>query len=106
MPCSKETTLSNLLNKHALPFNQINNRFAGPLSQRLLRKTENLKVIDDLYKLPKPEMLCVEKPGVNELRGSEIERSESGFSPSTEKKRSENKKKEENCELYSFLTSL
>ena len=57
MPCSKETTtLSNLLTKHP-HLNQIHNRFPGPLSQRLLKKTENLKMIDDLYKLPKPDAI-------------------------------------------------
>ena len=56
MPCSKETTLSHLLTKnlHFNQLNSINNHISGPLSQRLLKKNENLKVIDDLYKLPKP----------------------------------------------------
>lgn len=90
MPGSKETTLSNLLNKNIA----INKRVQGPLSQRLLKKKEDLKIIDDLYKLPKPiefhekNAVYIEKSGDNFTHDCRQSQEKSSFSQkqSTEKK--------------------
>ena len=109
IPFSKETTLSNLLNKNPLHINQIscNKPFQGPLSQRLLKKTENLKVIDDLYKLPKPDFnrkinITIEKQEKND--GEELlnKYDSQEKSQSTEKKKDETKLNKEN-ERYFYI---
>lgn len=90
MPGSKETTLSNLLNKNIA----INKRVQGPLSQRLLKKKEDLKIIDDLYKLPKPiefqekNAVYIEKSSDNFTHDCRQSQEKSSFSQkqSTEKK--------------------
>jgi len=111
MPYSKETTLSNLLTKNApLHLNQINNKFPGPLSQRLLKKTENLKVIDDLYKLPKPELgnqkseFSLEKVKGNAL--NEQEKSNFNKLQSTEKKKALESKEMERALISLFISQI
>lgn len=102
MPYSKETTtLSNLLTKHP-HLNQIHNRFPGPLSQRLLKKTENLKMIDDFYKLPKPEAIMNQNSEFSLQKKEKVEEN-SQLNSTDKKKPNELKVSKEKERALNFL---